>query len=939
MIASQSQTAAETRIVAIAELSKVPEDEWNDLVGRAADCSVFQSYGWVKSWWESFADEGRKLSILAARRGSQLVGVAPLFVEEMGTERKRGVRLRFLGEEHADYLNFIVDATTPEVLDLLLQCLVAGEMAWDEFHLPEIPERTALGQRLAALVETGDAWLRALDRTPCPGIAIHDRDSEVHTILNKNSLKRHAAGLSRLGTLTVEHFDQSTDILPLLPAFFTQHIERWSVTSSPSLFERQANQDLYRRLVESLCRHQQVLFTVLRLNGRAIAYHFGLLSGDALLWYKPSFDIALFRHSPGEVLLRELVAAGLDRNYDELDFTRGDEAFKRRFCNHVDYNRGWIWYRRQRDLRKVERRAGVTASAKRMVRVFGLDTPVTACRRIWAQEGGKGGSAVRRGARVAQRLAGESLKWLVRRQSYDLYRVEKQQGPRVSAQFSIRPADLRFVLDYGRNRDGRARSCILQESFGRFKRNERCFVMFRNGVLVGTAWVTESSPLEIESIRAVVPFDPSTECFCELRMVGDRARAPAVGEMLDGIRGHLEGRTVLVYCDRGDVAMRAALASAGIHPHATVGRTTFLGGAYGWSQSVGNSPVTLKKLIKRALLCCEVTKNLLAWLSRKHCRIFMYHRFGENIGRGSVSGTVLAAQLDEISRAFNVLRLEDFCRQRHAGRVHWGKSCVITVDDGYRDFYRIAYPALRKRGLPATLFVATGFVKDRMWFWWDALQYLIEHTSLPATTVRCAGQSMTLDLSSPAMKLAAWDRVATRCATLPYPQQWDMIKKLEEAFDVPLTPEPSSEYAPCTVAELNEMSEHGITFGPHSVSHPILTVCADEDWRREIIQSRQELAAMTKGYVDVFAYPNGTWEDYNQEMVGFLKESGFEGAVIAHYDDFRNEDQFKLRRCEASADFEEFLWTLWGGEYVWSRTKELARTPFLCLVRFSRRSV
>jgi peptidoglycan/xylan/chitin deacetylase (PgdA/CDA1 family) len=38
------------------------------------------------------------------------------------------------------------------------------------------------------------------------------------------------------------------------------------------------------------------------------------------------------------------------------------------------------------------------------------------------------------------------------------------------------------------------------------------------------------------------------------------------------------------------------------------------------------------------------------------------------------------------------------------------KSVVITIDDGWRSFYRLGYPILKKHGFPATLFVYTELI-------------------------------------------------------------------------------------------------------------------------------------------------------------------------------------------------------------------------------------
>ena len=53
------------------------------------------------------------------------------------------------------------------------------------------------------------------------------------------------------------------------------------------------------------------------------------------------------------------------------------------------------------------------------------------------------------------------------------------------------------------------------------------------------------------------------------------------------------------------------------------------------------------------------------------------------------------------------------------------RSVVITFDDGYRDNLLVAKPILEEHGLPATVFVTTGYVGSNRDFWWDELESLL----------------------------------------------------------------------------------------------------------------------------------------------------------------------------------------------------------------------
>jgi len=333
----------------------------------------------------------------------------------------------------------------------------------------------------------------------------------------------------------------------------------------------------------------------------------------------------------------------------------------------------------------------------------------------------------------------------------------------------------------------------------------------------------------------------------------------------------------------------------------------------------------LKRVVKLAVLGFGPTRKLLSWLAREHIPIFMYHRFGDGMGHRAVSREAWCAQLDELTRSFRVLSLEELCRQRREGRRDWRGTCVITVDDGYRDFYEVAYPELKKRNLSATLFVTTGFLHPGIWLWWDAIRYVIDRTVRTSATIAYSGGTLDLDLATEEDKQNSWALVGSVCCRVSTAEKWEIIRSLSRELNVTVPDHPSENYQGCTVDELSTMAEHGITFGSHSVNHPILTQCEPNEWQEEIRKSYEHLCTVTKGCVKVFAFPNGMAGDYSDGMLRFLEDQKFEAGVVAHYDNFRNETQFALRRCEGSADMEEFQWKLWGGEYAWTRFKELAK--------------
>lgn len=105
--------------------------------------------------------------------------------------------------------------------------------------------------------------------------------------------------------------------------------------------------------------------------------------------------------------------------------------------------------------------------------------------------------------------------------------------------------------------------------------------------------------------------------------------------------------------------------------------------------------------------------------------ILCYHRFGSACHSGlCVSASAFRAQLEYLKangyRTISLAELYQFVSYRQAVPL---RSVVITVDDGYRSVYDVAYPMLKEYGFTATLFIYTDFVgATSMSITWDQLR-------------------------------------------------------------------------------------------------------------------------------------------------------------------------------------------------------------------------
>lgn len=297
-------------------------ETWNTLQCKGNGNTVFMSWHWQKTWWEVF---GRgKLLLLLAVKNDEPVAIAPLFAD--------GGMLFFVGSGGSDYLDFIGDTSDPEIINGLLSLAIKNTpelLGCRFYHI----HASSFTQQTLVDVAKKLGW-NFFDEggMACPVLSIKDFPEKTKAATEKKSLLRHEGWFNRNGGIEVQHYIHSNNILPHLDAFFDQHITRWSVTPYPSLFLDPLQRRFYKRLCEQASDTGWLRFTIVYWQQQPIAFHFGMHYNHSFLWYKPTFDITLAKHSPGEVLLRYLLLQAMEENAHYFDFGLGDEAFKSRFA-------------------------------------------------------------------------------------------------------------------------------------------------------------------------------------------------------------------------------------------------------------------------------------------------------------------------------------------------------------------------------------------------------------------------------------------------------------------------------------------------------------------------------------------------------------------------------------------------------------------------------
>jgi peptidoglycan/xylan/chitin deacetylase (PgdA/CDA1 family) len=226
-------------------------------------------------------------------------------------------------------------------------------------------------------------------------------------------------------------------------------------------------------------------------------------------------------------------------------------------------------------------------------------------------------------------------------------------------------------------------------------------------------------------------------------------------------------------------------------------------------------------------------------------------------------------QMRWLARNTEVLGEGDVLERLESGKAFGAPSSLVTFDDGYADNHAIAFPILRRLGLPAIFFIPTGLVSSRRLGWWDIVAYVVKRSG--RSSIRILGEEISLSDRRRAIHQLIEKVKRRHDGPEPY-----SLEELAGACDVPL---PSTELQAgelMTWEQLREVSRCGIAIGSHTHSHPVLSMLGREAQGTELRTSKEILERELGTRVRSVAYPFGGRGHFGPDSMSVASECGYE---------------------------------------------------------------
>lgn len=298
--------------------------------------------------------------------------------------------------------------------------------------------------------------------------------------------------------------------------------------------------------------------------------------------------------------------------------------------------------------------------------------------------------------------------------------------------------------------------------------------------------------------------------------------------------------------------------------------------------------ITGRLRIKQVITSLMSRSRVLDVLERLRLRdnafVLMYHRVLTNdyLERHHVQPGmyVLLKTFEEhisfLKKNYRILFLEELAEMAGKGE-NIGNCCAITFDDGWLDNYTNVFPVLKKYQVPATIFLATGFVDTDNLFWPEEVSSLLKLQQLM--------EDLPHGLPLPVLRFRSEMNVCMHAKVSGF---LDKAIELLKGFSSEERSVVIDHYRGLGATEhsarqlmswenVTEMKCSGmVRFGAHTRGHEILDKLSPARARSEIVQSMTDIEQRLGEKVAAFAYPNG---NYNKNLIELVAECGIGCAV------------------------------------------------------------
>lgn len=224
--------------------------------------------------------------------------------------------------------------------------------------------------------------------------------------------------------------------------------------------------------------------------------------------------------------------------------------------------------------------------------------------------------------------------------------------------------------------------------------------------------------------------------------------------------------------------------------------------------------------------------------------------------------------LDYLLKHFQPVSMEEVLLKHNSGESFSKPSFNLSFDDGLGEVYTTIYPILKAKGIPATLFVNSGFVDNKDLFYRYKASILVNEINN-----KNQDESSNLKLRKQlAGSCSHADCLTEGILKVSYHER-NKLDEMANVLNVDFKDYLRTHKPYLSTDELRELQQNGFTIGGHSVDHPFY---AEIDYKEQIRQTSQSVEFVKSTFDEknsFFAFPFSDLElksEFYNEIYNFV---------------------------------------------------------------------
>ncbi|MGB9678837.1 MAG: GNAT family N-acetyltransferase [Thermoanaerobacteraceae bacterium] len=302
------------------------KEEWKD-IEKSSEIYPFNTFEWVTNWWEFFGIN-KKLWILNFYKGDFLIGIAPFMITygEMGLLAKR---IKFIGSNNSDYLDFIVREGYESIFYKSLFNFLENKMdIFTVLDLEHIPESS----KLFSFLTDNKLDYKYDVQDICPYVMLPESWDIYINSLNGKFRRNLNYETKRFFKDYDGTFSNVTDIKNLnysMDKLIELHQARWKKKHMPGVFYSNKVRKFHKKVAKDMLLNRRLSLFELKDKDKVVSSLLSYHVNKKRYYYISGYDLDYDKRSVGTIMVGLAIKKSIEEGDEIFDFLRGDEDYKK----------------------------------------------------------------------------------------------------------------------------------------------------------------------------------------------------------------------------------------------------------------------------------------------------------------------------------------------------------------------------------------------------------------------------------------------------------------------------------------------------------------------------------------------------------------------------------------------------------------------------------